>query len=160
MEGWLELADMARVGKSKDPLQQREQELRRQLEQLEADLKRLADPASDFTPVKEPARVRTPTKPPAVAVPSPRVEAGQREYFNEQGIRKFDLLGSFRQIGRLLSGPTGYNRQMVRMLAAGSIDGLPVLRRERKKALVRFLFLFSVLLAILWGVGYSYFRDR
>ncbi len=151
---------MARAGKSKDPLQQRERELRRQLEQLEADLKRLADPATDYTPVKEPPKARTPPKAPAVTVPGPRSEPGHREYFNEQGIRKFDLLGSFRQIGRLLSGPTGYNRQMVRMLAAGSIDGLPVLRRERKKALVRFLFLFSVLLAILWGVGYSYFRDR
>ena len=151
---------MARVGKSNDPLQQRERELRRQLEQLEADLKRLADPATDFSPVKEPARARTPTKASTAVVPGPRAEAGHREYFNEQGIRKFDLLGSIRQVGRMLSGPTGYNRQMVRMLAAGSIDGLPVLRRERKKALVRFLFLFSVLLAILWGVGYSYFRDR
>ena len=150
---------MARLGKSNDPLQQREKELRRQLEQLETELKRLANPTTDLTSLPEPPKVRPSAKAPSPAVPGPAGDRG-RSYFNEQGLRKFDLLGGIRQIGRMFSGPTGYNRQMVRMLAAGSIDGLPVLRRERKKALVRFLFLFSLLLAILWGIGYSYFRDR
>lgn len=154
---------MARLGKSNDPLQQREKALRRQLEQLEAELKRLANPSTDLSSIQEPPKARPQAKTPSPVVPGPSGHPSGhqgRGYFNEQGLRKFDLLGGIRQIGRLLSGPTGYNRQMVRMLAAGSIDGLPVLRRERKKALVRFLFLFSLLLAILWGIGYSYFRDR
>jgi hypothetical protein len=152
---------MARFGKSNDPLKERERELRRQLDQLEADLRRLASPEGRAQPTEPKGPVRMPSPPIAPpAAPRVRVEGNARAYFNEQGLRKFDLIGGLRRLGRFLSGPTGYNRQMIRMLAAGSIDGLPVLRRERKKALIRFLFLFSLLLAILWGIGFSYFRDR
>ena len=152
---------MARFGKSNDPLQERERELRRQLDQLEADLRRLASPERQAQPsaARSPARISPAPVPPPPASRA-RGEGNPRSYFNDQGLRKFDLIGGLRRMGRFLSGPTGYNRQMVRMLAAGSIDGLPVLRRERKKALIRFLFLFSLLLAILWGIGFSYFRDR
>lgn len=152
---------MARFGKSNDPFEERERELRRQRDRLEADLRRLASPDARAHTAESKGSVRRPVPPVAPLVaPRARGEGSVGSYFNEQGIRKFDLIGCLQRIGRFLSGPTGYNRQMIRMLAAGSIDGLPVLRRERKKALVRFLFLFSLLLAILWGIGFSYFRDR
>lgn len=152
---------MARNGKSNDPLRKRERELRRQLEQLESDLRRLAShPETDFeeTVQSQPNPTRTSHR---SAAPPPSLSSTvHRGHFNEQGQRKFDLLSGLRRLGALISGPTSYNRQMIRMLAAGSIDGLPVLRRERKKALLRFLLLFGLLLAILWGIGFSYFRDR
>lgn len=153
--------------KPSDPLLEQEKALRRRLEELEADLRKLATQPSVEEREPQPARSRVRTPPVPLTVPRTQILArpsapdqGTVGRFNEQGIRKFDLVEQLRRLGRLLSGPNVYNRQMIRMLAAGSIDGLPVLRRERKKALLRFLFLFTLLLSILWGIGYTYFRDR
>jgi hypothetical protein len=49
---------------------------------------------------------------------------------------------------------------MVRMLAAGSLHGLRPLRRERRVARNRFIFLFLTLLAILWGLVFSSFHYK
>ena len=81
-------------------------------------------------------------------------------HFNERGLRKFDLLGFWTALKNHLSGPGGNNPGMVKMLAAGGIHGLRPLRRERRVARNRFIFLFLALLAILWGLAYSYLRQR
>ena len=59
-----------------------------------------------------------------------------------------------------LSGPGGNNPAMAKMLAAGSIHGLRPLRKERRVARNRFIFLFVTLLAVLWGLTYNYLRQR
>ncbi len=54
---------MARFGKSNDPLQERERELRRQLEQLEVDLRRLASPERPSPPSAPKGSTRPPQGP-------------------------------------------------------------------------------------------------
>jgi hypothetical protein len=146
--------------KISDPLSQRERELRRELHRVEAELRKLAaNPHATPPTVREPAPARRviPERPEPLLARSRTVDSPQ---FNSQGVKKFDLIGAVRRLGKYLSGPSAYNKQMARMLAAGSIDGLPILRRERKRARLRFLFLFCLFLAILWGTFYSQIRQR
>jgi hypothetical protein len=49
---------------------------------------------------------------------------------------------------------------MAKMLAAGSIQGLRTLRYERRVARNRFIALSIILLLILWGLAYTYLRNR
>ena len=79
---------------------------------------------------------------------------------DKRGVRKFDLLAFIHNLGENLTGPAGNNPAMAKMLAAGGIHGLRPLRKERRVARNRFLFLFFTLLLILWGVAYTYIRQR
>ena len=98
-----------------------------------------------------------PTSAPAASGVSGALPPG---HFNERGLRKFDLVAFWNGLKNHVSGPTGNNPAMVRMLAAGSLHGLRPLRRERRVARNRFIFLFLTLLAILWGLVFSYFRQH
>jgi hypothetical protein len=153
--------------KKTDPLASRERELNQQLAKLEAELQKLATEAPKPVPAKpkEPAPTPPPGSqpfaPPRASASAPATDArGTNSHFNDRGVRKFDLLAAWQGLKNHLSGPGGNNPAMAKMLAAGSIHGLRPLRKERRVARNRFIFLFVTLLAVLWGLTYNYLRQR
>lgn len=150
-----------------DPLTARERELEAELKRLKSQVARLA--REEPTPVPPSREV----PPPSTAVPRPfsrSVASGMTSPkesaptgpapLNELGSRKYDLLAAWRRIVSQVRGPTANNPRMARMLAAGSIHGLRPLRYERRVARNRFVALFVILVLILWGLGYTYMRNR
>jgi hypothetical protein len=142
-----------------DPLEREARELKRRLEKLRAEMRRVeAGPPPPKSRV--PSRRSLAEFPKIDPLPRSTPQVANTPLVNDQGVAKFDLPGAIRRLGAVFTGATGYNKHMVRMLASGSIDGLPVLRREKKRALYRFLLLSALFLIILWGIGFTYFRER
>lgn len=154
---------MPLFAKMTDPISSHERALNDRLVSLEAELRRLAVEAPTIIPVRLESSVKAPLSP-AFAPPMSRVSAPLNSpvtgHYNERGLRKFDPFAAWKLLRNHLSGSGGNNPAMAKMLAAGSIHGLKPLRRERRVARNRFLFLFLALLAILWGLAYSYLRQR
>jgi hypothetical protein len=150
--------------KKLDPLAVRERELEAELTRLQGEIGRLAreEPTPIPTTPEKPATGGIPAKPfaqpprPATAPTAPPPGG----HINEFGARKYDLQAAWQRFVSHFRGPTSNNPRMVRMLAAGSIHGLRPLRYERRVARRRFIALFVILLLILWGLGYSYLRNR
>ena len=67
-------------------------------------------------------------------------------------MRKYDLVALFRRVRSWFNGPAPANPQLLKMLAAGNIEGLRPLRIEKRKARRRFLALAAVLLLVLLGI--------
>lgn len=90
-------------------------------------------------------------------VPSPVITDPR---FNELGERKFDLTlwwGNLRkQLRRQPVGPT--NPKMIKYLATGSVQGLRPLRYERRIARNRTIGLMSILVVVLYGLAWMFFR--
>ena len=82
------------------------------------------------------------------------------EQFNELGVRKYDLAGAWRRLLHQFRGPDAHNPRLISYLASGTIQGLRPLRYEKRVARNRFVGLFLLLLLILWGVAYVFFRHR
>ena len=78
------------------------------------------------------------------------------EHFNELGVRKFDLPALFRRIGSFFHGPTTTNPRLVSYLAAGGVQGLRPLRKEKRVARNRFIFFAIFLFLMLWGIIYMF----
>lgn len=142
-----------------DPLGTRERELQAEIERLRREVGRLVQ--------EEPVPVRPAPQPsPSRSYPEPVRPAPQPEperapgHYNEFGVAKFDLQATWQRWTKHLRGPTSNNPRMAKMLAAGSIQGLRTLRYERRVARNRFIALFVILLLILWGIGYSYLKNR
>lgn len=147
-----------------DPLTARERQLQAELTRLQNEVARLASeepapvPAVRETPVVSPGVGKPFARPVASSSsPPPPVPKG---HVNELGGRKYDLSAAWNRMIHHLRGPTANNPGMARMLAAGSIHGLRPLRYERRVARNRFIALFVILLLILWGLGYTYLRNR
>jgi hypothetical protein len=156
---------MSLFSKKDDLLSRRERELNADLARLEQEVQRLSKESPK--PVKSPRPPEasgTAGKPFSAPLPAASAQgatpSGSSPHFNDRGVRKFDFLAFWNGLRNHLSGPTGNNPAMVRMLAAGSVHGLRQLRRERRVARNRFIFLFLTLLTILWGVVISYLRQR
>ena len=154
--------------KKRDPISERAQALTEQIEALEAQIKNLAVEADSPHPkfrssavprgsaphaptAREPAPVEhfepldhTPLQSPQATV--------SREQYNELGVRKYDLAGTWRRFKDQFKTPPASNPKLVNYLAAGSIQGLRPLRYEKRVARNRFIFLVVVLLLVLWGI--------
>ena len=80
--------------------------------------------------------------------------------FNELGERKFDLgqwwAGMKTHFHRETVGPA--NPEMVKYLATGSVQGLRPLRFERRIARNRTIGLVAVLVVVLYGLAWVFFR--
>jgi len=148
----------------------REKQLETEIVRLRREVGRLARE----TPTPTPAPVTPPPTTPSAAhsivrsrpysAPvrpplAPDVERASG-HFNEFGVAKFDLMAVVRRWLGQFRGPTSNNPRMAKMLAAGSIQGLRTLRYERRVARNRFIALFVILLLILWGLAYTYLRNR
>lgn len=148
--------------KPEDPLLAREKALAAEVERLRREVNRLAKEAPPPAPPtpsgSHPAKSRT-FAAPVRASAAPPVERPPGHY-NEFGAAKFDVRASWRRLLQQFRGPTSNNPRMVKMLAAGSIQGLRTLRYERRVARNRFIALFVILLLILWGLGYTYLKNR
>lgn len=172
--------------RNKDPLAQRERELRRQIAALEAQLRQLTAQAGQVPPaVQTPAepgrpRLRSTTFPhgPTVANSRPPGPATAEPVFEEVnpfkappepppssspadlGVGQSGLAGAWERLKTHLRGPTTSNPKLVSYLAAGSIQGLRPLRYERRVARNRFIVLVLLLVLVLLGFFYVFLNHR
>ncbi len=110
-----------------------------------------AEPRAAESPVFEKVNLQRVTSQP---------EHHSPEQFNELGVRKYDLAGAWQRLLRQFRGPDAHNPRLISYLASGTIQGLRPLRYEKRVARNRFIGFFLLLLLILWGVAYVFFRHR
>lgn len=97
---------------------------------------------------------------PSKPIPPSEIPNRQAGYFNELGVRKYDLMAVLRRWIAQWRGTPAANPKLVNYLAAGSIHGLRPLRYERRIARRRFLAGCVFLLAVFWWLIYTYLRSR
>jgi len=170
--------------KKHDPISDKAQALNEQIAALEAEIQRLSTqqsqtgvPAAAHPKLRSTAIPHGPTLTPQASVPPPpapeepvfekvesvmdrRAEATLPEHFNELGVRKYDLAGAWQRFKNQFRGPATTNPKLVSYLAAGSIQGLRPLRYEKRVARNRLVAMVAILVLMLWGVIYFYFRSR
>jgi hypothetical protein len=171
-----------------DPVSDRARALTDEIEELEAQIKRLNNRAqrNDSRP-----RLRSTAMPggqtlnraPSVPVPEapapPEISAAEPifepvdrdrlkgeavkttpQHFNELGVRKYDLPALWQRIRTHFRGPSTPNPKLVSYLAAGGIQGLRPLRYEKRVARNRFIALVLFLFAMLLGVVVMFVRHN
>jgi len=82
------------------------------------------------------------------------------EHFNEMGVRKFDMTALLTRMKQAFRGSAPMNPRLVNYLAAGGIQGLQPLRREKRVARNRFIALTVILFLILLGIVFMFSRTR
>ena len=82
------------------------------------------------------------------------------EHYNEMGVRKYDATALASRVKQLFRGPTTMNPRLVSYLAAGGIQGLQPLRREKRVARNRLIALAAFLCLILIGIIYMFARNH
>jgi len=83
-----------------------------------------------------------------------------REHFNEFGVRKYDFPAMLQRVKAFFTGPNTSNPRLVNYLAAGGVQGLRPLRKEKRVARNRFIFFSTLLFLGMFGILYWYFRNR
>lgn len=152
-----------------DPISERERALKDEMRALEDQIAALNDEAKQ---TEQLPRVRSTVRPRALPARNP-FATGQEvvfesvdnepitepepldvasAHFNEQGLRKLDVIQLFRRCQQALKRSPGAQSKFVNYLAAGSIQGIRPLRYERRIARNRFLAMFGVLLLVLFGL--------
>lgn len=119
-----------------------------------------------------------PAAPAPAPVPAPRIhepifeEVGQEplklrpepattpDHYNELGVRKYDFTALIHWIQNLFRRPTAMNPRLVSYLAAGGVQGLQPLRKEKRVARNRFIAFVVVLFFLLLGIIWMYGRHR
>jgi hypothetical protein len=91
-----------------------------------------------------------------------RNEAGAAtpEHYNELRVRKYDLPGFLSRVREAFRGPTTTNPKLVSYLAAGGVQGLRPLRKEKRIARNRFIMFTLFLFLMLLGIIYVFVRGR
>ena len=164
--------------KKSDPISERARDLNAEIASLEAEIRRLDSrlsrgaasssligTASTATNqlVEEPAP-QSPRHEPVfeevhqVTLASQPGPVNTPEHYNEMGLRKFDLPAFWRRLRGSFQGPTTSNPKLVSYLAAGGIQGLTPLRREKRVARNRFIVLVTFLFLVLLGILIVYVR--
>ena len=87
---------------------------------------------------------------------APELEQG---HYNELGVRKYDILSAWERLKNQFRAPAASNPKLVSYLAAGTVRGLRPLRYEKRVARNRFIALFLILIAILWGLVVALFKN-
>ena len=178
---------MAWLRKKSDPITERARDLNVEIASLEAEIKRLDSKLSRGAGQSKPGgatpqglksshrfsgETRTETAPAAAkhelvfeevrqATLATRAEpVDTPEHYNELGVRKFDLPALWRRVRGSFHGPTTSNPKLVSYLAAGGIQGLSPLRREKRVARNRFIVLVAFLFLVLLGTLIVFVRNR
>jgi len=176
---------MAWLKKKPDPLSDRACALSTEIASLEAQIKRLdaqlqrgqSHPRLRSTAVPHGATVPHTTSTTALPpVPAPREpifeevdqarlkerqdHASTPEHYNELGVRKYDFPALLSRVGNLFRGPTPMNPKLVSYLAAGGVQGLRPLRKEKRVARNRVIALAVFLFLMGLGVVYMFVRSR
>ena len=164
---------MAWFKKKPDPISDRARELNDEISKLESEIKRLdqqlqrngTEPRfkytalSNDTVLNRPSVAGAPTEEPIFEqVDQERLKArgsgdDTSEYYNELGVRKYDLPALLRRIRNQFRGPSTSNPKLVSYLAAGGLHGLRPLRYEKRVARNRFIALVLLLFLILLGLA-------
>jgi len=76
-------------------------------------------------------------------------------HYNELGVRKYDFPALLSRIRHFFRGPSTSNPKLVSYLAAGGVQGLRPLRKEKRVARNRFIAFAIFLLVILMGLFYK-----
>lgn len=168
---------MALWKKKSDPLSERARALQRQIATLEAQIRELQT-ALAGSPPAEARRVATPQPPPrAPATPPPaarepifeevsgrplklETEPAPPELYNEMGVRKFDFTALMRRLRQRWHHTPTLNPRLISYLAAGGVQGLRPLRKEKRIARNRFLLLVAILLLLLLGTFWMFLQHR
>jgi len=79
-------------------------------------------------------------------------------HYNELGVRKFDFPALLDRLRHFFHGPKASNPKLVSYLAAGGVQGLRPLRKEKRVARNRFIAFTIFLLLTLAGLFYMFFR--
>lgn len=82
------------------------------------------------------------------------------DHFNELGVRKYDATALVGRVKEVFRGSTPMNPRLVSYLAAGGMQGLQPLRREKRVARNRFIALTVILFLILLGIIFMFARNR
>ena len=82
------------------------------------------------------------------------------EHYNELGVRKYDFPGLLGRVRDAFRGPTTTNPKLVSYLAAGGVQGLRPLRKEKRIARNRFIVFTIFLFFMLLGVIYMFVRGK
>ena len=152
---------MGWLGKKSDPVSERDRALATEIAALEKQIRQLeAKPGPRFRSTARPHSETVtiaPTEPVFEEVDQTRLKAQRetlapREHFNELGVRKYDLAGLFRRTKTHFSGPTTANPRLVKLIAAGGVQGLRAMRYERRVARNRFIAFAVVLFLLLLGL--------
>ena len=179
--GWLK--------KKNDPLTERARSLNAEIAELEAQIERLdtqlqrgpTHPRLRSTALPHGATIAhasepMASRPPVQPAPAPRQPvfedvdqerlktradaASTPDYYNELGVRKYDLPALLRRVRNLFRGPTTMNPRLVSYLAAGGVQGLRPMRYEKRVARNRFLALVVILFLLLFGILWMFVRNR
>ncbi|HNR71646.1 MAG TPA: hypothetical protein PLV05_13585 [Verrucomicrobiota bacterium] len=168
---------MAWLRKKPDPISDRARALNGEIARLEAQIKELdadlrraqTQPRLGTTALPGGGPAGRPAAPAAAPSPAPAAEApifeevsqdllnprheaaATPDYYNELGVRKYDLLSLLRRIREHFRGPSTTNPKLVSYLAAGGIQGLRPLRYEKRVARNRFVFFAVILFLALLG---------
>lgn len=165
---------MSWFNKKSDPLSERAKALNSEIAALEAQIKKLdsqsqraGQPRLRSTAVPHGQTIAH-SHPTAPQTPPPTEpifeELDQRdlknhlappvtpEHFNEQGVRKFDVTALLARLKHFFTGTTPANPRFINYLAAGGIQGLQPLRREKRVARNRFIGMTAFLFLILLGI--------
>ncbi|MEY4387435.1 MAG: hypothetical protein RLY20_2718 [Verrucomicrobiota bacterium] len=159
---------MAWFKKKADPLSERSRMLNAEIAALESKIKKFESQIDDApsgprvrsTAIPRQGKPATPAAPSAPVfekvdtnrLMQPAEPANTPEHFNEFGVRKYDLPGLLRRLRDLFRGPSTNNPKLVSYLAAGGIQGMRPLRREKRIARNRTIALAIMLLLILLGM--------
>ena len=160
--GWLR--------KKKDPISEREKALRTEIDRLDAQIRDLTGQIDKSQPrlrstalPRSQAATRTvpaPPEPPREQVfeevDHQRLQeppgAPSKALYNDLGVRKYDLPGAWQRLRNTFRRPEPANQPLIKLLAAGNIQGLKPLRYEKRVARLRFIVLVGVLFLLLWGI--------
>ena len=181
---------MSWLKKKSDPISERAKALNSEIAALEAQIKRLdarlqrgGPPAHvRSTALPQGRSIPHTTMPPpsaTLATPPPPAarepvfeELDQRElkagtntaaspdHFNELGVRKYDVTALIGRVKQAFRATPPMNPRLVNYLAAGGIQGLQPLRRERRVARNRFMALTAIFFLILLGIVFMFAQTR
>lgn len=82
------------------------------------------------------------------------------DHYNELGVRKYDFTALARWFQNLFRRPTAMNPRLISYLAAGGVQGLQPLRKEKRVARNRFIVLVIFIFLLLFGIISVYMRNR
>lgn len=153
-----------------DPINDKARALNEEIAALEAEIKKLdtqltKSPAPKYRSTALPKGL---TVPRAAEKPAPPAEpvfeevkvkplqksddSASPDYYNELGVRKYDLPALWNRIRNHFRGPTTSNPRLVNYLAAGGVQGLRPLRYEKRVARNRVIVVAAISFAILLGI--------
>ena len=177
---------MSWLNKKTDPVSDRAQELSSEIAALEAEIQKLDDqlhrapetPRLRSTAVPHGSTITHTHTDTVTAVPlalrsepvfeeisQERITAQNEmpnlpEHYNEFGVRKFDFPALWQKLRRFFTGPNASNPKLVSYLAAGGVQGLRPLRKEKRVARNRFMLFSALLFVVLFGTLWWYLHRR